>query len=112
MQKRSAVVFLSTIMLLALSLVGYISPASAGVSVTLQPNQGPVGSQVQASGGGFPANDALQVWFDQSDTGARTTSDAQGNYAVNFTVPNVAPGLYPVYVLDGRNSASAPFTVG
>lgn len=84
-----------------------------GTSLSVNPSSGPRGAPVTATGDGFPANDTgIQIWFDQEDTGARANADSNGHFSVEFRVPSDAtPGLHPVYATDGRNSASASFTV-
>src|SRR5207248_5531933 len=94
-----------------LSTASLPTPAQ-GTYINVVPTSGPPNTSVAATGGGFPANDTIQIWFDQTDTGARATTDSQGNFKTNFNVPsNATLGIHPVYALDGSEQASTPFQV-
>ncbi len=113
--RRWFAVAVMSLLLVIMSLPLAMAPSVAlaqGTYISVNPTSGPPGAQVTASGGGFPANVTVQIWFDQTDTGARATTDSQGNFKTNFNVPsNATPGLHPVYATDGRENASTPFTV-
>src|SRR5215831_1248050 len=82
-----------------------------GASVTLNTYSGPVGTNLTATGSGFPAGDTVRVVFAGSllDT---QTANTTGSVTSNFAIPRVASGVYLV-VMNGRTgvSASAAFTV-
>ena len=79
-----------------LSTASLPTPAQ-GTYINVVPTSGPPNTSVAATGGGFPANDTIQIWFDQTDTGARATTDSQGNFKTNFNVPsNATLGIHPV----------------
>lgn len=67
-------------------------------SFVLTPNSGPGCAIVNATGSGFPANWLVDLnWNPPNDVLLATgTTDANGNFNLSFTVPNVSPGDYPV----------------
>ena len=88
--------------------------------ITLTPTDGPIGTSVTVSGGGFSANAPFEVIWNPGASQmvvASGTTDGAGSIpgGTTFVVPNV-PGLaapgYVVEVLDGNgNSATANFIV-
>jgi hypothetical protein len=76
-----------------------------GASVALSTYSGPVGTNLTATGTGFPAGDTVRVVFAGAlvDTG---TADTNGGLTSNFAIPRVAAGNYLV-VLSARTGPTA-----
>ena len=75
-----------------------ITIAPAQGSVTLQPNQGPVGTNVTANGRGWPVGALVHAFFNlQQVTVAPKTVGRDGSFTLNFCVPNLRPGIYPTF---------------
>jgi hypothetical protein len=72
--------------------------AAAQGSVTLQPVQGPVNTGVTANGKGWPPNASVYAYFNQQQLNTvAETVDSDGNFTLNFCVPNQSPGIYPTF---------------
>lgn len=101
--------------LIALTLVaglaGVVATPVSAQTITLSPDSGPVGTEVEVSGSGFAANSDVTITFDATQV-ATTTTDDDGNFTVTFTVPSATAGAHTVTATDAAgNSASATFTV-
>jgi outer membrane protein assembly factor BamB len=86
--------------------------AMAQPSLQLNPPFGPPTSNVQVSGQNFPANTALQLYFDMDSVGQATT-DANGSFSDSITVPGAAlPGPnHKVRAVGPNGGISAVFKV-
>ena len=77
------------------------APARAGrldATLTVSPAIGPPTTLVAVAGGGFGANETVDVRFDQHPL-ASTSSDGSGTVAASVTVPAAArPGSHVVWV--------------
>ncbi len=84
-----------------------------GLSVSVSPTAGVVGSSVQVSAGGFNANEAVEVRWDSGATVTRVTADSSGTVSHLMTVPFLSYGSHTVTLrgqVSGRQS-STTFTV-
>lgn len=81
---------------------------SSGINLTAVSGVG--GTAVAVSGTGFITNRALSVTFNDAQV-ATATSDAQGRFSANFTVPALAAGTYKVKASDGTNTSEADFAI-
>jgi hypothetical protein len=94
------IVGLARILPLCALLLALPALAASPGSVTLSPNQGTVGTGVTASGTGWPANASVNAFFNLDPKPINTlpeTVDSNGNFTLNFCVPNLAPGVYPTF---------------
>jgi hypothetical protein len=85
-------------------------------SLTLDPDAGPVGASVVASGYGFTAGDPIELrWKGDIKVLGTATADITGSFSAGFTVPSgFAAGVYSVLAkgqLLVEPVASATFTV-
>jgi hypothetical protein len=81
-------------------------------ALSLSATSGNSGAQITANGRGFKPTEIADVTFNGQSVGT-PTADAQGNFALSFTVPDQQPGQYAV-LATGRasgNSATTSFTV-
>ncbi len=74
------------------------APFKVVASLTLDPDAGPVGSSVLASGYGFTAGDPIELhWPGDIRAVGTGTADGAGSFSVRFTVPSgFADGAYTV----------------
>jgi hypothetical protein len=78
---------------------GETPPPDAEPTATLDPTEGPPGTEVTVTGSGWPPGDTIAVWWDTKL--AETTADSNGNIQVSFIVPaDAAEGEYEVDVRD------------
>jgi hypothetical protein len=105
------------------------APAQAqeGASITLSPASGVPGREVTVSGTNFTASTSgnpvyVDIYFDVNGDGKRAddewrvdkTTDNEGNFVVNFVVPESFKGTHKVFAVDSSTStkvASADFRV-
>jgi hypothetical protein len=97
----------------------------AGLSLTLTPGQGPLGSQYTALGSGFTPNSGALVVFDGVDAtpsvcavgtflGTAITTDAAGNFSCTFSITTSVVGPHNVTATDvatGGITRNETFTV-
>lgn len=84
-----------------------------GLSVSVSPTSGAVGTSVQVSAGGFNANEAVEVRWDSGATVTRATADSSGTVSHLMTVPFLSYGSHTVTLrrqVSGRQ-ASTTFTI-
>ncbi len=83
---------------------------AASTSISLSQYSGPPGTTIWINGTGFSANSNVNIYWDGSyqDT---TSTDANGNFSYQFTIPSSTSGTHTISASDGSNSASADFTV-
>jgi hypothetical protein len=85
---------------------------SAAVSVTLQPNQGPVGTGVTATGTGWTPGKAILAYFNNNAIdGVLAIPDANGVFTIKFCVPQYSTGPYPVSFTNGSQNFNPPFII-
>jgi hypothetical protein len=111
---RQAAAIWVPIVSLAFVLVAPTAAQAATVSATL--SQGPPGTSVTVSGGGFQANDDLEVdWDDVTPTLTEMTADGAGSFTTTVTVPaDAAAGTHQLQIrrqLTSTVLASTPFQV-
>jgi hypothetical protein len=87
-----------------------------GSSVTLNPTQGPAGTQVTGTGSNWSSGDTIVVQWDDNPptTLATTTVQGDGTFTVSFTIPsNATQGNHTIYFTDqtARYFIPATFTV-
>lgn len=85
-----------------------------GLSVSVSPSSGIVGSSVQVSAGGFSANEPVDMRWDNSSLVTRVTSNGSGTVTHLMTIPFLSYGSHTVNLrgqVSGRQS-SAAFSVG
>jgi IPT/TIG domain len=82
-----------------------------GAVISVNPAQGPVGTQVTVTGSGFAAYTAISVKIGNYQFLSQPLSDVFGTFTYTFTVPGVAPGSQSVTATDTSNTASAFFVV-
>jgi hypothetical protein len=76
-------------------------PPEAEPTATLDPTEGPPGTEVTVTGSGWPPGDTIDVRWDI--TLAQTTADDNGNIQVSFTVPaDATEGEYDVFIRDAE----------
>jgi hypothetical protein len=81
------------------------------IPLTIDPNNGPVGTSVAISGGGFIAGHAFTVTWDGVATTTTGTVQTNGLFIGTFTIPAAIHGAHTIGVTDGTNTASAIFTI-
>jgi hypothetical protein len=83
--------------------------------IILAPSTGPVGTSVTISGTNFGANSTITVTFAENTVSTVpeiVTTDNNGDFSANFTVPTSSNGTHTVTASDpSSNSASKSFTV-
>jgi hypothetical protein len=105
---------LTTLFLLFSSLL--TENALADPSISVNPTQGPVGTQVMVSGSGWPPGDLINFcWnFNCESTDTSVKSDGNGTFTRTITVPQNAP-IGHTYIDAGDQAAfitaQAPFEV-
>ncbi|KON31057.1 hypothetical protein AC482_02100 [miscellaneous Crenarchaeota group-15 archaeon DG-45] len=86
-------------------------PPAQGIYVGgTSPWRGAPGMEVRVYGGGATSDGAVVVLLDGSlgnITLGRTVADAEGNWEITFTVPDISPGYYTVLVVDDEASSIA-----
>jgi hypothetical protein len=95
-KNQKKLVAIIAVIFLALSTFFVLIPrAASSPTLTISPDNGPVGTQVQVTGGGFNQGSSITISFAGS-TFATTKSDSSGNFpAYIFIVPaSVSPGSY------------------
>jgi len=76
-------------------------PPDAEPTATLDPTEGPPGTEVIVTGSGWPPGDIIDVRWDT--TLAQTTADDNGNIQVSFFVPaDATEGEHDVFIRDGE----------
>jgi uncharacterized repeat protein (TIGR01451 family) len=76
-------------------------PPEADPTATLNPTEGPPGTEVTVTGSGWPPGDTIDVRWDT--TLAQTTADDNGNIQVSFFVPaDATEGEHDVFIRDGE----------
>jgi len=82
--------------------------------ILLNPTSGSPGSTVTVSGGGFQANETVQVFFQNKSNGvANATTDASGTFTASLTLPKLfQPGTYTIFTWNasGTERAQATFS--
>lgn len=79
--------------------------------LVLSPEGGHVGTELTVTGGGFPANKAVVIWYEDSQIGAAETGSA-GGFEVGIVVPESPHGQHEVTAEDSAaNIATAFFTM-
>jgi large repetitive protein len=87
------------------NLIEVAVPSGQPVVFAMQPNRGPVGTQVQVSGYTLPTVAGQQVLFNGTTAAAIMSATSE---QIEFTVPAVATGAYAVTL----TTASSPITLG
>jgi len=80
---------------LALSILASWQMAQAAPALTLTPTSGPPTKQVTASGTGFSAFEAVDLYFDTEDLCLGVT-DETGAFSSTLKVPSAAPPRHPL----------------
>lgn len=81
------------------------------IPLTITPNNGPVGTSVSVSGGGFIPNHAFTVTWDGAATTTTGTVTSTGLFIVDYIIPAAMHGAHTIGVTDSTNSASGTFTI-
>jgi len=103
--KSVRLVILSSFLLLA---------ACFGQTIKLSANSGPPTTHITVSGSNFPANTAVDIYFDTSDLALASTDGTGAFSKISIQVASTAlPGTHAVTGVSRSNQASgqAPFTV-
>jgi hypothetical protein len=84
-------------------------------SITLQPNQGAIGSKVTITGNGFTPVTDNPITITYNDTAVTTTpaaisADGDGNFSATIQVPSGVTGAVKIIAKDKLTTASADFT--
>ncbi|HUU08186.1 MAG TPA: IPT/TIG domain-containing protein [Dehalococcoidales bacterium] len=80
-------------------------------TITLSPTEANANETITVSGTGFAGRSDITVYIDGTKLASDTT-DSDGNFDVNFTVPAVASGSYDVEAFDeDDNEATAEFSI-
>lgn len=94
--------------------------ASTSVSATvttkqllsINPDTGPVNTQVTVTGTGFKANSSVSVTLDNvAVSSLSVVSDAKGSLSGTFNIPPIAAGAHQIKVTDGTTTDTKTFTV-
>lgn len=81
-----------------------------GPGILLTPNSANPGGTITVSGGGFSANEALDIYFQLKSNGVTSvTTDATGSFSVSLTVPSTykTTTTYYVYAVSTTNTEKA-----
>jgi len=81
------------------------------IPLTINPNNGPVGTSVSVSGGGFIANHTITVTWDGAATTTTGTATPEGLFIIGYIIPAAIHGAHTIGVTDGTNTASGTFTI-
>jgi Cutinase len=76
-----------------------VASSEAG-DVSLEPNQGPVGTSVTANGAGWPPRTLVYAFFDLNQQHVTTPPAAvadNGTFKTTFCVPNLSSGVHPTF---------------
>ncbi len=84
--------------------------ALAPASITVNPKDGYVGTQITVSGTGFQAVKPVLINFD-NDLVTTIFTDAYGRFTASFNVPFRVVGFYNVKVSDGINTVTSIFSI-
>ena len=109
--KRGAI-FLNGLLVLSVLMMLPLAARDADATLTLSPTSGPPGATLFISGTGFPPNDFVTLYFDNSvDTVVIVAPN--GDFTAKGHIPTGYPtGSYPVSVSDANGlSASATLTI-
>jgi hypothetical protein len=87
--------------------------AAAQASVTLNTYQGPVGTEVTATGEGWPAGALVYAFINQQQVSFRPeTVNEDGNFELKFCVPDLRLRSYPTFFTSITGMYSGPiFTI-
>lgn len=106
---------------MAMLLTGLFSLNDLGRSVAfagtdpdlrLRPNDGPIGTTSEARGRDFsPGINGSIVWDARGSELATFTADEDGDFTVNFVIPEAPPGDYAVSAIAGSETATDEFEV-
>jgi hypothetical protein len=81
-------------------------------SISIEPDTGDNGAQVNITGAGFAANEFITVKYDDTDIAASSTTDAQGNFTIVFKIPRNKGKEHIISATgDKGNSGQATFTL-
>ncbi len=85
----------------------------SGTSLALSSQQGPPGTSLTATGGGFQPGESVLILFNEAQVDS-VTADTTGSFTATFSIPTIANGSYQVDAKGqtSGDSASATFTVG
>ena len=87
------------------------APFTVKPDITIEPEEGTVGSQITITGKGFQANRSILIKFNTIGV-ATATSDANGSFSSIFNVPIPTVGTYEVEADDGTYTDKVNFSVG
>lgn len=79
-------------------------------ATTLSPTTGHVGTEVTVSGAGFTPNATIGIKYDGTQV-VKTTTDANGTFEANFSVPVSEQGDHTVLATDTANTGEMVFTM-
>lgn len=103
------------IMAITVSMTSSILPSvhAGQIVATVSPISGQVGSTATVHGTNATANSEVRLYLFGVLYLTSTTTDGDGNYSANFTVPPIPQGTYPIEALDmsSNNTAYVSFTV-
>ncbi|MBI2888161.1 MAG: hypothetical protein HYY02_13285 [Chloroflexi bacterium] len=113
---RLAYLFFGSMLVVLVLLTPALRLHAANPTLSLSPASGAAGATVSASGTGFQAGETVRLrWGSQFGTVlAQPTADASGAFSnATFTVPEAAPGSYPVWAVGFTSDfyTTAEFTV-
>jgi hypothetical protein len=96
-----------------LILISVATSASAdNPTVSISPTHGLPGTAIVMRGSGFAADAIVRVTFGSGNSGGTSAAtDATGAFTDYMAAPQVAPGDYVVTASDGKDKASANFTI-
>jgi hypothetical protein len=98
------------IIAVVVSQTAFISQAFAASFLTLDSFSGTPGSTITVSGGGWPANDPINIYFSAvgSTPATTVTTGADGSFSTSLTIPANAPqGPLPVIGVDASNAQNS-----
>ncbi len=85
------------------------------IGLSISPNSGTVGTEVDITGSGFSTSKSITIKYDTTDMtnelGGDTSTDSSGAFSSTFTVPESAKGSHTITVTVSSDKATAKFTV-
>ena len=108
--KRAGRLFLMYAIVFALLITPLGMVHGASTAIALSRSSGPPGTQIWINGTGFSSNSNVDLYWDSTFI-TTVTTDANGDFSYEYTIPSSTAGDHTIYATDGSNSASATFTV-
>ncbi|MBU2536090.1 MAG: IPT/TIG domain-containing protein, partial [Chloroflexi bacterium] len=85
-----------------------------GGDITIDPEEGPVGSEVEITGEDFMADEGITVFYDDNEIEIESgddETDSAGEFVSTILIPESIAGTHTIKVTVGGSEAEAEFTV-